>query len=123
MNIGAQKCVIQRVRKSAGSATSRGFMPAAPKKSRVWSSAITIMTRPRRRSTESRRTRAAVRAVSTEGAAVAAGVARSNATELMCLASPDPQVGTAGRGGRTGYFIEHRGERLGDGLGDFMEIS
>ena len=58
MNIGAQKCVIQRVRNSAGSATSRGFMPPAPKKSRVWSSAITTMTAPRSRSIESMRGRA-----------------------------------------------------------------
>jgi hypothetical protein len=35
MKVGAQKCVSQRVRNSAGSATSRGLAPLAPKKSRV----------------------------------------------------------------------------------------
>jgi hypothetical protein len=55
--IGAQKWVIQRVMNSAGSATSRGLIALAPKKSRAWSSAITISTRPRSRSMESRRGR------------------------------------------------------------------
>src|SRR5262249_37268660 len=55
MKVGAQKCVIQRVRKSAGSVTSRGFQPLAVKKSRVWSNAIRAMTKPRRRSTLSTR--------------------------------------------------------------------
>ena len=36
MKVGAQKCVTQRVRNSAGSVTSRGLKPLAPKKSRVW---------------------------------------------------------------------------------------
>ena len=54
---GAQKCVTQRVRNRAGSLTSRGLKPAAAKKSRVWSSAISTMTRPRNRSIESSRTR------------------------------------------------------------------
>src|SRR6478735_6918527 len=54
---GAQKFVIQRVRNSAGSVTSRGFQPPPLKKSRVWSKAISAMTRPRRRSTALRRGR------------------------------------------------------------------
>src|SRR3954466_10766753 len=55
MNVGAQKWVIQRVRKSAGSAKSRGFAPLLPKKSRVWSSAISTITRPRAMSIEGMR--------------------------------------------------------------------
>src|SRR5262245_46591831 len=58
MNVGAQKCVIQRVRKiegvlvcgSVGSRYSR-----SEKKSRTWSSAMRIMTAPRTKSMESTR--------------------------------------------------------------------
>ena len=50
--MGAQRCVTQRVRKRAGSVTSRGLKPLVPKKSRVWSKAFTAMTRPRRTSME-----------------------------------------------------------------------
>src|SRR5262245_54811390 len=57
-NVGAQRCVIHRVRNSAGSATSRGLNPPAAKKSRVWSSAISTITTPRRRSMETIRVRA-----------------------------------------------------------------
>ena len=32
MKVGAQNCVTQRVKKSAGSVTSRGFKPLPPKK-------------------------------------------------------------------------------------------
>src|SRR3954471_10453911 len=59
MKSGAQKCVTQRVRNSAGSVTSRTFSPPAPKKSRVWSRAIKIMIAPRNRSIESMRGRTA----------------------------------------------------------------
>lgn len=52
MKVGAQRCVIQRVRKSAGSATSRGLKSVSLKNSRVWSSAMSAITRPRRRSTD-----------------------------------------------------------------------
>jgi hypothetical protein len=38
------KCVIQRVRNSAGSVTSRGFQPPPLKKSRVWPKTIRAMT-------------------------------------------------------------------------------
>src|SRR5215468_3130294 len=58
MNVGAQKCVTHRVRNKAVSAKSRGLTPPAPKKSRVWSSAISTMTSPRNRSMLSRRLRA-----------------------------------------------------------------
>src|SRR5215475_9683251 len=61
MKVGAQKCVTQRVRNNAGSAMSRGLGPPAAKKSRVWSSAISTMTSPRKRSMLSRRTRPAAR--------------------------------------------------------------
>lgn len=57
MKVGAQKCVTQRVMNSAASVTSRGLKPPFAKKSRVWSRAITIMTRPRRMSMELRRVR------------------------------------------------------------------
>ena len=60
MKVGAQKCVIQRVRNSAGSVTSRGFQSLPPKKSRVWSKAIRAMTKPRRRSMLSKRGRTLV---------------------------------------------------------------
>src|ERR1051325_10934587 len=55
MKIGAQKCVIQRVMNSANLPASRTLNPPTEKKSRVWSSAMTIMTRPRKRSIEVRR--------------------------------------------------------------------
>src|SRR5690349_14592057 len=57
--VGAQKWVIQRVKKSGivVVAGSVGLMPEVPKKSRVWSSAIRIMITPRTMSTDSRRAR------------------------------------------------------------------
>src|SRR5215813_9467408 len=58
MKIGAQKWVTQRVMNRAGSPTSRGLRPLPPKKSRVWSSAMMTMTKPRNRSMELRRGRA-----------------------------------------------------------------
>src|SRR6188472_1025802 len=65
MKVGAQKCVSQRVMNSAASVTSRGLKPPLAKKSRVWSSAITIKTKPRSVSMEFKRVRApaAARAV------------------------------------------------------------
>src|SRR3954447_17087998 len=50
---GAQRCVIQRVKKSAGQEAvgSVGLTVALEKKSRVWSSAMMIMSMPRTRST------------------------------------------------------------------------
>src|SRR6185437_7420561 len=57
MNKGAQKCVTQRVKKSAGSSTLRTFMPLGPKKSRVWSSAINSIITPPNKSMESTRGR------------------------------------------------------------------
>lgn len=60
-NTGAQKCVIQRVRKSAGKVRVRfsGSKGLFEKKSREWSSAMSSMTQPRSRSTDSKRGRAA----------------------------------------------------------------
>ena len=77
--IGAQKCVIQRVMNSAGSATSRGFIALPPKKSRVWSSAITISTRPRSRSMELSRGRAPEATAGSVTPAVLAGGGDSRA--------------------------------------------
>src|SRR5205807_746383 len=53
-NIGAQKCVIQRVKKSAGQVTlmSSGSKGMLVKKSRVWSIAIDTMISPRKMSIE-----------------------------------------------------------------------
>src|SRR6516162_1693788 len=76
MKVGAQKCVTQRVRNSAGSAMSRGLGPPAAKKSRVWSSAISSMTSPRSRSTLSRRARSATRDTSLAPAAGGMATAR-----------------------------------------------
>src|SRR5215475_6833832 len=126
MNTGAQKCVTQRVRNKAGSATSRGFMPAAPKKSRVWSSAITTMTRPRRRSTESRRARVAVRVPSTRGAAAAAGVPCSNATELMVLAFLAHHAGPLAAAGEADSYARLRRKawrRPWRFSGDFLDMA
>ena len=54
---GAQICVIQPVKNSAGVvvAKSVGLAAKSPKKSRLWSSAMTMMMRPRSRSIESMR--------------------------------------------------------------------
>src|SRR5205823_504531 len=56
MNTGAQKCVTHRVKKSAGVVRARsvGENDMAPRliKSRMWSSAIRIMTAPRSASSE-----------------------------------------------------------------------
>src|SRR5580658_7678665 len=54
---GAQKWVIQRVRKSPALACARlvGLISREPRKSRVWSSAIRIITIPRSKSTDSSR--------------------------------------------------------------------
>ena len=56
-NVGAQMCVIQRVKKSATEVVAMlvGFAPKVPKKSRVWSSAMMIMTMPRSTSIDSTR--------------------------------------------------------------------
>src|SRR5260221_13561103 len=56
MNVGAQKCVTHRVRKYAGVVVLRSVASRnnrSEKKSRTWSSAIKIMTNPRRKSMES----------------------------------------------------------------------
>ncbi len=54
---GAQKCVTHRVRNIAGLSCDRsiGSLITLPKKSRVWSIAISTITAPRSRSTASRR--------------------------------------------------------------------
>jgi hypothetical protein len=82
MKVGAQKCVTQRVRNSAGSAMSRGLGPLAAKKSRVWSSAISTMTSPRKRSMLSRRTRPAARDTSLAPAACGTST-RRRSTPVM----------------------------------------
>src|SRR6516225_1362245 len=56
MNVGAQKCVTHRVRKFAGVVVVRSVASKnnrSEKKSRTWSSAIKIITKPRRQSIES----------------------------------------------------------------------
>src|SRR5580698_6063510 len=53
---GAQKCVIQRVKKSGTVVVARLVgLTGRPRKSRTWSSAIRTMTTPRRISTDSMR--------------------------------------------------------------------
>src|SRR5262249_16071042 len=126
MNTGAQKCVTQRVRNKAGSATSRGFMPAAPKKSRVWSSAITTMTRPRRRSTEARRARGAGRVTSTGGGRGVGGVRWSNATELMVLAFIGHHAGPLAAAGEADSYARLRRKawrRPWRFSGDFLDMA
>src|SRR5689334_15188104 len=51
MNAGAQKLVIQRVKKMPGVGPPAG----SPEKTRTWSMAISTITAPRTRSTEARR--------------------------------------------------------------------
>ena len=57
MNTGAQKCVIQRVKKSQGVVAARSvgeeYQVPSPKYMRTWSSAMMTMTMPRSKSMES----------------------------------------------------------------------
>src|SRR5262245_27979730 len=95
MKVGAQKCVIQRVRNSAGSATSRGLKAPGAKKSRVWSSAISTMTRPRTRSMETMRVRSAVAPLMPDpsGALSAAGAtARRSDSKVRLMTRSFPQA-------------------------------
>src|SRR5262245_62555412 len=104
MNVGAQKCVIQRVRNSAGSPTSRGLKAPAAKKSRVWSSAISTMTKPRTRSMEAMRVRSAVAplALDLSGAPLLAGrTARRSESKVRLMTHSFPQMLLDRRLGRT----------------------
>ena len=107
MKVGAQKCVTQRVRNSAVSVTSRGLKPPLAKKSRVWSRAITIITRPRSVSIELRRVRSPTAATFIED--TSDGEASGNA--VRCDASSvtvmtvirDQRFEISGRGARMTY--------------------
>src|SRR5262249_3214689 len=80
--------VTQRVRKSAGSARSRGLGPPEAKKCQGWSRASSARTSPRRRSMLSRRSRGAAYDKSLAPAADATAVALCRSVAVILDLSP-----------------------------------